>query len=239
MRRLEDAREHLDGALTDRETLAGNLRDLRRVNAVFGGASLSFRAIRAILAARGPREGVADFRVLDVGTGAADIPLRLVRARGPWASIHVTAVDSRAEVIEAAQRLDRSLGHRRDITLSVADGRRLPFGDDEFDVAHASLVLHHLQPCEAVAFARELDRVARLGVVINDLQRGLVHYVGAWLLLHGMTRNAFTLHDGPMSVRRAYTRDEARGLVEAAGLEVVEEIGGLAGHRWAIAAAAP
>src|SRR5437773_1502833 len=40
MRRLLDAREHLDGALSDRAVLRGNLRDLRRVNAIFGGVDL-------------------------------------------------------------------------------------------------------------------------------------------------------------------------------------------------------
>jgi len=55
-------------------------------------------------------------------------------------------------------------------------------------------------------------------------------------VLHAMTRNAFTLHDGPLSVRRAYTRGEMRGLLDAAGLRPIAEVGGFAGHRWAIAA---
>ena len=38
----------------------------------------------------------------------------------------------------------------------MADGRGLPFGDDAFDVAHASMVVHHLTRTTAVAFLREL-----------------------------------------------------------------------------------
>ena len=108
--------------------------------------------------------------------------------------------------------------------------------DGEFDVAHSSLVLHHLDGDDARRLLRELARVARLGVVVNDLERGIAPWVGAWLLLHAMSRNPFTLHDGPLSVRRAFTRPEMQGLLGDAGLRPVAEVRGFAGHRTAIAA---
>jgi SAM-dependent methyltransferase len=238
MRRLSSASEYLDGALSDRATLVGNLRDLRRVNAIFGGAELSLRAMRGLIDgdARLAAAHPDSLRVLDVGTGAADIPTRMLHARGPWRAIHVTAVDSRPEVIEAALVLEPSLAREPNLSLAVADGRSLPYPDGAFDVAHASLVLHHLEPDNAVAFLRELRRVVGLGVVINDLERGRLGWLAAWLLLHALTRNRFTLHDGPLSVRRAYRRGEARDLLAAAGLRPVREVVGIAGHRWAIAA---
>ena len=50
-----------------------------------------------------------------------------------------------------------------------ADGRSLPYSDASFDVAHASLVLHHLEPADVVALLREMNRVSRRGIVVNDL----------------------------------------------------------------------
>ncbi len=238
MRRLSGELEHLDGPLQDQATLAGNLADLARINRRFGGTALSIRAMRALLAAgsAGASATPGLLRVLDVGTGAADIPLALVRAKGPWQDIHVRAVDSRPEVIDAARAINPRLVAEPRIELAVADGGALPNADGAFDVAHASLVLHHLEPEAAIPFLRELRRVARVGVVINDLQRGRLEWLGAWVLLHVMTRNGFTLHDGPMSVRRAYTRREARELLGKAGLEPVFERSVVFGHRWAIAA---
>jgi ubiquinone/menaquinone biosynthesis C-methylase UbiE len=240
MRRLADARELLDGELSDPRRLDGNLRDLRRINRIFGGAALSIRALRTLAAAdhedRLEADRARDLHVLDVGTGAADIPLALVEAHGPWRSIRVSAVDSREEVVAAARRVSPALEGSRDLTLAVADGRTLPFGDGEFDIAHASLVLHHLEPPEAVRFLAELRRVARLGVVINDLARGVIPWVGAWLVLHAITRNELTLHDGPLSIRRAYTPGEAAALFREAGLEPGRVQYGLARHRWAISA---
>ena len=235
MRRLANARELLDGELTEPRVLDGNLRDLRRINRQFGGAELSVRALRALVGAEGGA-GRAPLRVLDVGAGACDIPLAIAAADGPWRSINVTAVDSRPEILEAARRIEPALAVRSDLRLLVADGRSLPFLDGEFDVAHASLVIHHLDPDDALAVLRELARVAKVGIVVNDLERGVVHWLGAWLVLLALTRNRFTLHDGPLSVRRAYTRREMRDLLAAAGLRPIAELRGFAAHRWAIAA---
>jgi ubiquinone/menaquinone biosynthesis C-methylase UbiE len=238
MRRLAGGREHLDGALEDRAALAGNLRDLARINRLFGGAALSLRAMRGLFEPSAPAAGTAPdvLHLLDVGTGAADIPLAMLRARGPWRAVRVTAVDSRPEVISAALASRPELAAHPGLELAVADGRSLPYRDGAFDVAHTSLVLHHLEPDAAVKLLRELGRVARTGVVVNDLARSRVAWLGAWLLLHAITRNRFTLHDGPLSVRRAYTRAEARELLAEAALRPIVEVGGLLGHRWAIAA---
>ena len=42
-----------------------------------------------------------------------------------------------------------------------ATGRSLPFADGAFDVAHASLVVHHLDPDAVDRLLREMARVAR------------------------------------------------------------------------------
>ena len=72
--------------------------------------------------------------------------------------------------------------------------------------------------------------------MINDLVRARRHWIGARILLPLMTRNRFTRHDGPLSVRRAYTRMELRALLAGAALRPVAEVGAIAGHRVAIAA---
>jgi ubiquinone/menaquinone biosynthesis C-methylase UbiE len=160
----------------------------------------------------------------------------LADGRRGTADLEIVAVDSRAEVLEAARDLDPGLEGLRRLSFRVADGRALPFADGEFDIAHASLVLHHLEPDDARRMLGEMRRVARVGIVINDLSRGRVPLALAWLALHAMTRNPYTLHDGPLSVRRAYTTAEAASLLEGVGLRVVHAERGLFGHRWALAA---
>ncbi|MEZ0239544.1 MAG: methyltransferase domain-containing protein [Chloroflexota bacterium] len=236
MKRLAEGHEHLDGPLTDPTVLAGNLHDLARINRAFGGVSLSRNAIDA-LAPGGDRPVDGPLRLLDVGTGGADIPLALIATwRGRGRPLTATAVDSRPEVLTAARVLHPDVVGEPGLRLEVADGRSLPYSNGSFHIAHASLVLHHLEPAEATALLREMARVASRGVVVNDLGRGWLPWLGAWLTLHLITRNRFTLHDGPLSVRRAYTLGEARQLMAEAGLQAVHQEVGLAGHRWALAA---
>lgn len=236
VKRLAHTPEHLDGPLADLHVLADNLADLGRINRVFGGVALSQRAIEALIGGRA-RAGDGPLRLVDIGTGGADIPVALIAAwRRRGARLSVTAIDSRPEVLQAARAAKPAIEAEAELRLDVGDGRDLPYPDDAFDIAHASLVLHHLEPDEAGVLLREMARVAGRGVVINDLSRGWLPWLGAWLMLHVITRNRFTLHDGPLSVRRAYTVDEARQLLAGAGLRVVDEQVGFAGHRWALAA---
>jgi SAM-dependent methyltransferase len=232
MRRLAGAYELLDGPLDDPATLRGNLRDLARINRWLGGAAASQRALDRLLAGR-----TVPHTLLDVGTGAADIPVALLRAAArDGRELRVTAVDVHPEVVAAARALDPRLATTPGLELAVVDGRALPWPDRSFDVVHASLVLHHLEPSDAIGFLREAARVARHGVIVNDLVRARRHWLLAKVLLGLGTRNRYTRHDGPLSVRRAYTRVELRALLAGAALRPVAEIGALAGHRVALAA---
>ncbi len=228
MERLTGVPELLDGPLDDSRSLVANLRDLARINRLTGGTGLSIRAVEAL---------AEPATILDVGTGGADIPMALlVRARSAGRALAVTAADSRPEVLDAARVARPAIVHASGLELVVADGRALPYPDATFDIAHASLVLHHLERDEAVAFVRELARIARLGIVVNDLIRGRLAWVGGWLLVHSIATSRFTRHDGPLSVRRAWSRPELLEIIAAAGLAPVATIVGVAGHRVAIAA---
>lgn len=231
MDRLAGAEELLDGPLDDRAALIGNLRDLARVNRRLGGVTLSARAIEALAPGR------AEIRVLDVGTGAADIPLALIdRGRANGRLVRITGVDNRPEVLEAAAVADPRVTATGELVLHVADGRSLPFPDDAFEIAHASLLVHHLEPDVARVLLAEMARVARLGVVVNDLVRGRRALLGAWLLSRLGTRNRLTRYDAPLSVRRAYSVAELTALLAAAGLRVERRIDGSFGHRVALVA---
>jgi SAM-dependent methyltransferase len=227
--RLTGEDELLDGPLDDPAALQANLRDLARINRMTGGAALSVRAVRELLPGGGT--------VVDVGTGGADIPVRLLAdARRRGVRLDVTATDSRQEVLDAALIVRPALARVPGLAFSLADGRSLPSPDGAFDVAHASLVLHHLDDEDAVTFLRELRRISRLGIVVNDLARGRLAWLGGWLLTRTLAASRYTRHDGPLSVRRARTLDETIGLLGQASLAPTATFVGFAGHRYAIVA---
>jgi ubiquinone/menaquinone biosynthesis C-methylase UbiE len=94
----------------------------------------------------------------------------------------------------------------------VADALALPFRNDSFDVVSCSLFTHHLEPEQVLRFVNDALRVSRLAVLINDLRREALHLA---LVYAGMPlyRSRLTRHDGPASVRRAYTPHEMQEML--------------------------
>jgi ubiquinone/menaquinone biosynthesis C-methylase UbiE len=204
LERLNGAHELMDEPVDDLDELAANLRDIAFTNAVLGGAAPVVRAL-CRLSAR---------RVLDVGSGLADVPLRLVReARRRGETLEITCLD-RSEAMLALARA--AAGDEPALRFVRGEGERLPFADSSFDVVTCTLALHHFDPPAAIALLRELRRVARLTPLVCDLRRSALAFAATWLWSR-TSRNRFTRHDAPLSVRRAYTPDEALALARDAG----------------------
>ena len=160
-----------------------------------------------------PRAGE---RVLDVGASPlVELPWEnpLLR-RYPFPE-QVTAVTlSEGEKIRAAFP---------GVTVVEADGRDLPFADDEFDVVHSNAVVEHVGPfAEQQRFVGELVRVARSGFVTtpnrwfpieSHCKLPFVHWLPrpiAWRIQHGLGR-----YDADAWLLSAA---QLRGLVRAAGV---------------------
>jgi SAM-dependent methyltransferase len=201
-----DATELLDSGSLSQEETDRNLVDLARLNRLPGGTSASVAAILRLL------DGARDATILDAGTGRADMPASFA-AKG-WRSV---ALDVNRVVLAIAR--GASAGEPL-VEVMEGDVRSLPFADGAFDVAHASLLIHHLDPDEAVVALRELARVGRRGVVVNDLRRGLLPLVASWATIAAVGRSPVTRRDGTVSVRRAYTLAELDALLARAGLVV-------------------
>jgi ubiquinone/menaquinone biosynthesis C-methylase UbiE len=163
--------------------------------------------------------------VLDVGTGAGDIPRELVRwARREGRRIRIFALDRNPATLQIAAALVRDYP---EITFLRGDALRLPIRAGSVDLTISAMTLHHLEPDAGVRYLAELDRAARVGFVVNDLVRSrLAHWV-VWLITRFITRGAISRHDGPLSVKRSYTPGEVSGLCEQAGLKDVDVV-----HHW-------
>ena len=209
--------ELLDEAGHDPEELADSLRDVRRVNQLFGGLRTVRTQLPRLLARTSPDRPVT---ILDLATGSADIPINVVRwARPLGRTVDITATDYSQDILDIAAR--RVEGYPN-IRLLQCDARAVPFADDSFDIVLCSLALHHFPPPDAVRVLAEMDRLSRVGFIVNDLARSRPGYIGAWLAGRLGTRNRITRHDAPLSARRAYTPEELRSLLARAGVTDAE-----------------
>ena len=103
-------------------------------------------------------------------------------------------------------------------TFAAADAFRLPYRDGAFDLVHCSLFLHHFREEQIADLLREMRRVSRRGVLVNDLHRHSLAVSGIRILTRLFSRSRFIRHDAPLSVRRAFRRPDLERIWQAAGL---------------------
>lgn len=145
--------------------------------------------------------------LLDVGCGSADVPLWIASRAGR--PVEVVGVDLKPLHLRAAE------GPLRGV---VADVHALPFGDGRFDVVTASLFLHHFDGADVARVLRELHRVARRALVVNDLRRSRVPYAFGRAAFPLLFRSRVSVEDGLLSIRRAFTERELTQAFADAGI---------------------
>jgi SAM-dependent methyltransferase len=183
------------------------LRSIGYVNCRFGGDRLHARLLACALA-RAPRARRP--HILEVASGQGEV-LRTALCRLQIAA-DVTLLDRRALHLPNPQSWPPELTPR----VVTGDALDLPFPDGSVDVISCCLFLHHLEPPEIMRFLAEAMRVARIALVINDLERTCIHYRLAQLYSLS-DRGRLSAHDGPVSVRRSYTYRELARVLENTG----------------------
>jgi SAM-dependent methyltransferase len=97
-------------------------------------------------------------RIVDIACGDGAFTNLL---RDPGGAVHVRGIDFAAEAVAVARQQPANTS----IEFDVGDASRLPYEDDQFDVAQLRAVIHHFErPREAI---REALRVAPTMVVLE------------------------------------------------------------------------
>ena len=104
------------------------------------------------------------------------------------------------------------------IKLERIDARELPYPDASFDIVTCSLALHHFSDEDAMVVLRQMQRVARVALIVNDLRRSVIGYIAARAYGLLLTHNRLTRNDAPLSVLRSFTPAELTTLAQQAGI---------------------
>jgi 2-polyprenyl-3-methyl-5-hydroxy-6-metoxy-1,4-benzoquinol methylase len=206
--------ELLDDPRADPAAVRRELQDIARLNSLFGGTRAVVRELEAIFKTGTGTGTGTTWTLLDVGTGLGDIPrAAAVAARRHGITLRLVGVELNRAAVEAA----RGVRSADPLALVLADGGALPLLPRSVDIVIASQVLHHLPHDVAVRWIASLGALARRAVIFADLRRSRVAMAALWLVSFPLRFNATTRHDGVLSLRRGYTRDELNEMLRAAG----------------------
>ncbi|MDZ4754944.1 MAG: methyltransferase domain-containing protein [Phycisphaerae bacterium] len=196
-------------------------RFIRRVNRWMGGTNALLRVLQ-----RDARRWSRDrpMRWLDLGTGAADIPLAIdAWARRAGHKVECVAVEHHPACLAVARA---AVGDHPRIRVIDADALALDtrsgdtnFAAHSFDYVHAGMFLHHLVDEDVIRALRAMSRLASRTIVWNDLLRTPLSRVGIYLLTIGQP--SIVRDDARLSVAKGFTLQEAREFARWAGIERV------------------
>jgi ubiquinone/menaquinone biosynthesis C-methylase UbiE len=207
---------------------ASTYRFLAFFNRIGGGRAIRNELRRLSGSWRGP------IRILDVGSGSADIPRMIARwARRARLPVTIVCLDSSDDALAWARGASREFPELRFVR---GDARSLPFAPRSFDYVVCSLLLHHLGDEQVVRALQAFEGVAARGLVLCDVIRRR----RAWLWAKAVTTfgNAVVRFDGPLSVRRSFTLEEIRELAKRAGLPWVR-VRPVMGHHFLLSGERP
>ena len=193
--------------------LARSMADVARTNRFFGGTQTILHHVARLLRDVPPGTPV---RILDIATGSADIP-RALHAWGRRRGLPLTVVgvDNHPAMLRLAQK-----GHVA-VSLVQADALALPFPPCSFDLALCALAFHHFGFDASAQVLAAMNALTTRGFIVSDLRRDRLTYLGVQGALALGRSHPFTRHDGPASVRRAWTPPEYRKMVGLSGVPQV------------------
>jgi 2-polyprenyl-3-methyl-5-hydroxy-6-metoxy-1,4-benzoquinol methylase len=215
-------------ALTNRRFVADEIMDspdveetahlqaldgLRRINRV----SRTAHHVLASILELAKRTRLDHISLLDIACGGGDVPIGValgLQERG----LHVDLIllDRSATAVQRASSAAASAGIAcQGVEADVLN--ELP--PLKADIVSNSLFLHHIrEPEQVVDLLWRMRDMARQMVVISDLVRSRLAVAGAWAACRLLSRSRIVHHDGPASVRAAWTIPELTGMAARAGM---------------------
>ena len=208
--------ELMDQPGLDETAHRGALTGLGRINQWSGTGRSLWSALKEI--AKTPTgSSRPPLRVLELASGGGDVSCRLAAsAQRSGLPLVVHGWDISATAVTHAQAA-ADCGKLRNVRFFQRDALEESLPSD-YDVIFCTLFLHHLDEPAVLALLQRMAAAARRAVIVDDLRRTWLGYGLAWLGCRVLSGSRIVHHDGPLSVRAAFTIREIQYLARQAGL---------------------
>ncbi len=192
----------MDDLLMEGEMLRKTLDQIAAINKRLGGNKATINGLHTLLKNK-PRGSTVT--IIDLGCGSGDM-LREVADYGRKNDylFTLTGIDANEFTVNYARKLSVDYPEIRYIKMNVLGGE---FDKLEYDIALATLFLHHFQNEEIENMLGMLMKKVKTGIVINDLHRSRTAYY-LFKLVSLFISNPMVKNDGAISVLRGFKKNE-------------------------------
>lgn len=215
-----DKIELMDDLTLASNDLKRNLDEIELLNRLFGSKKLLISTLNKI------RHKHLDYfcskkvKIGDLGCGNGDM-LRAVYHWGDAKNLELklTGIDANPFTIQYAKEKS---GNYPSILYETCDIFSEIFTQYRFDITCLNSVCHHFKTPKLAGLLHKLKQQTSLAIIINDLHRHWLSYHTIKWLTQVCNYSYLTQHDAPLSVLRAFRRQELVDCLQEAGIKNYE-----------------
>ena len=205
--------EVMDDLTCSGQVVHQTLRELDTINDLLGGNYVTIDGVATIL------DGTSSYSVklADLGCGSGDM-LKRIRKWSKKNGYHpeLTGIDANPHIVAYAKV---NTPPECEIEYKTLDIFSEDFKRKKFDIVTATLFFHHFTDEQLIRFFQQLKGQVKIGIIINDIHRHWLAYYSIKLLTAIFSKSSMVKNDGPLSVLRAFKKQELINILEKAGLK--------------------
>lgn len=195
--------EIMDDFALEGEMLRDALDKIAKINQLLGGNQLTLQGVKSLIKGL---DASKEITIVDVGCGNGD----MLRALSDYGQKHdlklkLIGIDANNFTINYARNLTSVYAN---ISYRCEDIFAESFEQLNYDIILCTLTLHHFKDDEIIKLLTIFKAKAKLGIVINDLQRSAISYRLFQALCFVFQLNDMSRDDGLVSILRGFKKKE-------------------------------
>jgi len=185
------------------------LSDLERVNKWLGGNQITLNGLVTLLKDVPKTETIV---LVDLGCGDGELLRRCANfGKKHGYKLQFIGIDANEHILTTARQ--RSIDYQN-ITYQKLNVTSSKASWPEMDIVLCTLFLHHFSTEEISSLLEKLSAQAKVGMVINDLERSKLAFRLFWLFSRLFLKTNTARFDGLVSIARGFKRKELMTLSE-------------------------
>ena len=195
------ASEIMDDFHMEGEILRDALDKIASINQILGGNKVTLQGVKWLIKEQ-PKSAV--IRITDIGCGNGDMLRALANyAKENNLNFILTGIDANNFTVQHAQSLSLDYPNISYLCADIFNELQIV---QPWDIVLCTLTLHHFKDEEIIILLQSFQRSARLGIVINDLQRSALAYYLFKALCFVFGLNDMSREDGLVSILRGFKK---------------------------------